>query len=67
MARKPIRVFYSTLSDQFYATDRYKSEIRDGKELVTITGEKHNVTQDIARAITEHQIEFTPIKEVKLG
>lgn len=63
--KKPIRVFYSVLSGQFYATEYYKTKIApDGKsELVTITGRKYNVTQDVARAIVTHDLEFTPIKE----
>lgn len=52
---KPIKVFYSELTGQFYAARAYKI---DSKGRVEITGEKFNVTQDIARAIVEHGIEF---------
>lgn len=67
--RKPIRVFYSELSGQFYATDRYKiARSPDGKaELITITGAKYDVTQDIARAIVAHDLEFTPIKREEIN
>lgn len=61
---KPIRIFYNEISRQFYASSAYRSKVSaDGKtEHVTITGAKHNVTQDIARLITEYRIEFTPTK-----
>lgn len=58
MARKPIRVFYSELSGHFYATAHYK----EANGIITITGEKFDVTQDIARAIVTHDLEFTPIR-----
>jgi hypothetical protein len=35
--------------------------------IVTITGEKVDVTNDIARAIQEHELEFTPIAEQGLA
>lgn len=54
---KPIRVFYSELSRRFYASRAYREE-RPG--LVTITGEKFDVTNDIARLIEEHGITFVP-------
>ena len=62
---KPIRVFYSELDGQFYASAQYRTRVSpDGtSELVTITGQKFNVTQDIARLVVEHQIEFTPTKK----
>lgn len=55
---KPIRVFYSELSGKFYASSNYK-EIGNG--VVTITGKKYDVTQDIAHAIVKHEVEFTEI------
>jgi 2-keto-3-deoxy-6-phosphogluconate aldolase len=62
-ARKPIRVFYSELSGEFYATDAYR--IKDG--VAVITGRKDNVTQDIARAVVNHGVTFrevaTPTEE----
>lgn len=61
--RKPIRVFYSELSREFFATAHYKEA--DG--FVTITGQKFNVTQDIARAIVQHEVEFTPVKRGRGG
>jgi hypothetical protein len=57
MAAKPIRVFYSELSRRFYATAHYK----ESSGVVTITGAKYDVTNDIARAITMHDLEFTPV------
>lgn len=62
MARKPIRVFYSPLSGRFYATDRYREEPEKGR--VVITGKKYDVTSDIGRAVTEHELEFTPTPEI---
>lgn len=56
MARKPIRVFYSTLSGRFYASDRYREE--EGR--VVITGKKYDVTDDIAHAVVTYEIEFQP-------
>jgi len=51
---KPIRVFYSTLSGRFYATRGYT--ISNG--IVTVTGEKFDVTNDIGAAVREHRLEF---------
>jgi hypothetical protein len=53
---RPIRVFYSKLSRRFYASSQYKV---DGKAVV-ITGNKTDVTDDIARAIVAHDIVFSP-------
>lgn len=61
MSRKPIRVFYSPLSGRFYAANRYRVEERDGREFVTITGEKYDVTSDIGAAVVEHDLEFTDV------
>jgi hypothetical protein len=55
MPEKPIRVFWSELSNTFYAANRYK-EHKDG--IITITGKKHDVTQDIAAAIKKYGITF---------
>lgn len=52
---KPIRVFYSELSRRFYATRSYRDE-KNG--LVTVTGDKSDVTDDIARLIERHGITF---------
>lgn len=57
---KPIRVFYSTLSGRFYASRAYRV---DAAGLVTITGEKFDVTNDIGALVTKHQIEFSPALE----
>ena len=53
--RLPIRVFFSTLSRRFYATRAYRI---DPKGIVTVTGEKFDVTDDIANLIAEHDLEF---------
>lgn len=52
---KPIRVFYSEMSGNFYATRHYRDR---GNGHVDVTGEKFDVTQDIARAITHYGVEF---------
>lgn len=57
MASKPIRVFYSELTGRFYATRSYK-ETAPGS--VMVTGEKFDVTNDIAAAIVERGITFSP-------
>lgn len=56
MAKKPIRVFYSELSGRFYATHYYK---QTSPTVVTITGEKFDVTNDIGAAVTKYDLEFT--------
>ena len=56
MASKPIRVFYSPLTQRFYATRAYK-EVRPG--LVECTGEKFDVTNDIAAIIEREGISFS--------
>ena len=52
---KPIRVFFSPLSRRFYATRAYTI---DERGMVTVTGEKFDVTNDIAGLIEQHQVEF---------
>lgn len=61
MTAKPIRVFYSELSDRFYATQHYRDR---GDGTFEVTGAKYDVTDDIGRAVTHHDLEFKPIKEV---
>ena len=55
--RKPIKVFWSELGGRFYASAHYK-ELKPGQ--VVITGEKFDVTNDIAAAIERHEITFKP-------
>ena len=43
---KPIRVFYSPLSQRFYASKAYK---RISDKVVEITGQKFDVTDDISQ------------------
>jgi hypothetical protein len=57
---KPIKVFWSPLSRKFYASRAYK-EIKLG--IVEITGQKFDVTQDIARIIVEQNVTFTERKD----
>ena len=56
---KPIKVFWSPLSHKFYASRAYK-QVKPG--VVEITGEKFDVTQDIAEQIVTHGITFTESK-----
>jgi len=55
MKQKPIRVFFSPLSRRFYASRAYRDE---GGGNVTITGEKFDVTNDIAQLIEQHSVTF---------
>ena len=57
MADRPIRVFYSTLTDRFYATQHWKEE---GNHIV-VTGKKYDVTQDVAAAVVTHEVTFSPL------
>ena len=53
---KPIKVFWSPLGQRFYASRAYKqfpSRMGDNKVLFQITGEKFDVTDDIADAIVK--------------
>lgn len=59
MTNKPIKVFYSELSDRFFATQHYRDR---GDGNFEVTGAKYDVTDDIGRAVTQFDIEFTPIK-----
>ena len=52
---KPIKVFWNPLSQRFYASRAYK-QIEPG--IVKITGEKFDVTQDIAEAVVTQGITF---------
>lgn len=54
---KPIKVFWSPLSQKFYASRAYK-QIKPG--VVGITGDKFDVTDDIAQMVMQHNIVFTP-------
>lgn len=53
--RKPIRVFWSPFTRRFYATRAWR-EIKPG--VVECTGERFDVTNDIAGIIEKEQIEF---------
>ena len=57
---KPIRVFFSLLSHRFYATRAYTEDSETG--MITVTGEKFDVTDDIAGLIQRYNLEFK-IKE----
>lgn len=57
MSRKPIRVFYSSLTGRFWASQYYK-ELPGG--IVQITGAKYDVTSDIGQAVNRYSLEFTP-------
>ena len=60
MAQKPkrIRVLYSPITRRFYATRSWRYV---GAGNIVVTGEKFDVTQDIAAIVVEHEIEFSPI------
>jgi hypothetical protein len=51
----PIRIFWSPLSERFYASRAYK-EIRPG--VVEITGQKFDVTADISALVVKNDIVF---------
>lgn len=53
---KPIRVFWSPLSHRFYASRAYQ---QTSPNTVTITGEKFDVTDDIAAMVLKHDITFS--------
>jgi hypothetical protein len=55
VAAKPIRIFFSELSRRFYATRFYRDE---GDGNVTVTGEKFDVTNQIAGLIEQHNVAF---------
>jgi hypothetical protein len=54
--RKPIRVFWSPLSRRFYATRAWR-EVKPG--VVECTGERFDVTNDIASIIEREAVTFT--------
>lgn len=54
--KKPIRVFWSPLSQRFYASRAYK-EVPWG--FVTITGEQFDVTDDIKGIVLKNNITFS--------
>ena len=57
MPGKPIRVFWSPLSRRFYATRAWR-EVSGHPGVVECTGERFDVTDDIAGVIEREQIEF---------
>jgi hypothetical protein len=59
MSGKPIKIFFSSLSNRFYASQHYKiDEYKDGTAIVTITGEKFDVTDDIADIMVKYGLGF---------
>jgi hypothetical protein len=58
---KPIRIFFSPLSRRFYATRAYK-EISPG--VVEVTGDKFDVTDDIADIVERYKVEFAQVAEI---
>ncbi len=59
--KKPIKIFYSELgTPKFYATQYYKDR---GNGLFEITGEKFDVTQDIANIIVSRDVVFNKISQ----
>jgi hypothetical protein len=59
---KPIRVFFSDLSQRFYATQHYRE---DTPGVVIVTGDKFDVTDDIARVIKYYKVTFLAKKAKK--
>ena len=64
---RPIRIFYSTLSNRFYATSHWR-EVKSPRSRASsppnevvfqVTGEKFDVTDQIASLIDQHQLTFT--------
>lgn len=56
---KPIRIFFSPLSRRLYATRHYK-ETAPGQ--ITCTGEKFDVTDEIANLIEQEKLTFVERK-----
>jgi hypothetical protein len=59
---KPIRVFYSPLTERFYATRTYR-QIKPG--VVRCDGRQDDVTNDIAEIILTHGVTFSVASETK--
>lgn len=57
---KPIRVFWSALSRRFYATRAWR-EVSPG--VVECTGDKFDVTDDIASVIEREELTFTRVPD----
>jgi archaellum biogenesis protein FlaJ (TadC family) len=58
--RKPIRILYSALSRRFYATQAWRTVKMDSHtEFIQVTGEKYDVTDQIARLIDQYGVTFT--------
>ena len=53
--KKPIRIFFSELSRRFYASQSYRE---DARGIITITGKKYDVTDEIAGLIEQHDATF---------
>lgn len=64
--RKPIRVFFGTLSNTFYATQHYRAtDLGDGTARFEITGVKYDVTDDILAAFDMNDIDLEAIREYR--
>ncbi len=58
-----IHVAWSPFSQRFYAFRAYK---RINQETIEVTGEKFDVTDEIAAAVLKHNIEFWKDNDEKL-
>lgn len=61
--RKPIRVFYSEMSGRLYATRDYREQTVNGRTRIVITGEKFDVTNDVAGIVLSNNLEFKPVSD----
>jgi hypothetical protein len=55
---KPIRIFFSVLTERFYATRAWR-EVPGKPGVITVTGEKFDVTNEIAGLMEQYNVTFT--------
>jgi hypothetical protein len=61
---KPIRIFFSVLSQRFYATRAWR-EVPGKPGVITVTGEKFDVTNEIAGLMEQYNVTFTKKEKVE--
>lgn len=61
---KPIRIFFSVLTERFYATRAWR-EVPGKPGMITVSGEKFDVTNEIAGLIEQYNVTFTKKEKVE--
>jgi hypothetical protein len=61
---KPIRIFFSVLSQRFYATRAWR-EVPGKPGVIVASGEKFDVTNEIAGLIEQYNVTFNKVERAE--